>query len=91
MIDSNPTRIVVENKDRLTRFGFNYIEQLSKKLGTEIVVIHLDKEDDKDLIKDLVSVIYSFCARLYGMRKAYNKTKKIKEIINMPDQLEIVK
>jgi len=91
MIDSNPTRIVVENKDRLTRFGFNYIEQLSKKLGTEIIVIHMDKEDDKDLIKDLVSIIYSFCARLYGMRKAYNKTKKIKEIINMTDQLEIVK
>ena len=51
----------------------------------------MDKEDDKDLIKDLVSIIYSFCARLYGMRKAYNKTKKIKEIINMTDQLEIVK
>lgn len=92
MFDSNPTRIVIENKDRLTRFGFTYIENFLKKSGTEVVVIHLDKEDEKDLIKDLVSIIYSFCARLYGMRRAYNKTQKIKEfILNPTDEIEKLK
>ena len=81
-IDSKPTRIIVENKDRLTRFGFNYLERLLQKQGTEIVVINESEEDKEYLIKDLCSIIYSFCARLYGMRRAKNKADKVKEIIN---------
>ena len=82
MIDSNPTTIIIENKDRLTRFGFNYIERLSKKLNIEIIVMNNDQSDETDLIKDLVSVITSFCCRLYGLRRGYNKAKKIQEQIN---------
>jgi putative resolvase len=81
-IDSKPKRLVVENKDRLTRFGFNYLDRLLKERGTEIVVIHRDKEDETDLLKDMVSVLYSFCARLYGLRRAYSKTKKCEKILN---------
>jgi putative resolvase len=83
MMDSNPSTIIIENKDRLTRFGFNYIEKLCKKLNIEIVVMNKDFEDEKDLIKDLVSIITSFCCRLYGLRRGYNKAKKINgEITN---------
>lgn len=81
VIESAPSRILVENKDRLTRFGFNYLKRLLKRQGTEIVVINEAEEDREDLIKDLCSVIYSFCARLYGLRKAVNKAKKIREEI----------
>ena len=80
MINSNPTRIVVEHKDRLSRFGFVYLKNLLAKLGCEIVVINESVEDREDLLKDMVSIIYSFCARLYGMRRAYNKAQKIREI-----------
>lgn len=80
-IDKKPTRIVVENKDRLTRFGFNYLEKLLKLQGTEIIVINEANEDKKDLIKDLCSIIYSFCARLYGMRRAANKANQIKKTL----------
>jgi predicted site-specific integrase-resolvase len=73
--------IIIENKDRLTRFGFNYIETLYKKLGGEIIVINRDEIEENDLMKDLVSVITSFCCRLYGMRRGYNKAKSIKENI----------
>ncbi len=82
MLDSNPSIIVVEHKDRLTRFGFNYLETLLKKLDCQIVVINRDHEDEQDLIKDLVSIITSFCCRLYGLRRGKNKTNKIKEIID---------
>lgn len=81
VINERPTRIVVENKDRLTRFGFNYIEQLLKKLGTEVVVVNKANEDREDLLKDLCSVIYSFCARLYGMRRAVKKAKLVQETL----------
>ena len=80
-IDSHPSRIIVENKDRLTRFGFNYLERLLRNQGTEIVVVNRAEEDREDLIKDLCSVIYSFCARLYGMRRAANKARRIREEI----------
>jgi putative resolvase len=82
MLDSNPTHIIVEHKDRLTRFGFNYLEKLLSKLGCEIVVMNRDSEDETDLMKDLVSIITSFCCRLYGLRRGQNKAKKLKEELN---------
>lgn len=62
----HPLRVVVEHKDKLTRFGFTYIECAIKNNGGEIVVINT-KEDEKDeLMEDFVSIITSFCARIYG-------------------------
>jgi len=82
MLDENPTLIIVENKDRLTRFGFNYLKYLLFKLNCEIIVINESKEDEEDLIKDMISIITSFCCRLYGLRRGQNKINKIKQIIN---------
>lgn len=81
MLDSNPTIIVVENKDRLTRFGFNYLNVLLNKLNCTIEVINTEMNDEADLIKDMISIITSFCCRLYGMRRGYNKAKAIKDSI----------
>lgn len=83
MIDSGPTTIVVENKDRLSRFGFLYLKKLLEKQNCKVIVINEATEDKEDLVKDLVSVIYSFCARLYGMRRAKNKADKIKQAIEV--------
>ena len=69
--------LIVENKDRLTRFGFNYLNCLLQKSGKEIVVINEKTDEKTDLIQDLVSIIYSFSARIYGLRKAKNKQKEI--------------
>jgi len=82
MLDTNPTTIVVENKDRLTRFGFNYLEKLLAKQGCSIIVMNKDAEDESDLLKDFVSIITSFCCRLYGLRRGQNKAKKIKNELN---------
>jgi len=69
--------IIVEHKDRLTRFGFNYIEKLLKMQGREIIVINPPNNDKEDLMGDFVSVITSFCARLYGQRRTKRQTEKI--------------
>jgi len=81
MLESNPTTIIVENKDRLTRFGFNYLEYLLKKQGCEIIVMNKDLENETDLMKDLVSIITSFCCRLYGLRRGKTTAKKIKDMV----------
>ena len=81
LIDNTPKRIVVEHKDRLTRFGFNYFDKMLPLLGYELIIINRDFEEENDLMKDMIAIITSFCCRLYGLRKGKSKTAKIKEII----------
>jgi putative resolvase len=69
--------IVVEHKDRLTRFGFTYIDTLLEGQGRRVEVINLAEDQKEDLLADLTAIIYSFCARLYGLRRAKRKTEKI--------------
>jgi len=69
--------IVVEHKDRLTRFGFNYLEKLLAMQGRRIEVINGVDVGKEDLIQDFVSIITSFCARLYGQRRSKRKTERI--------------
>ena len=75
--DPTITLIVVEHKDCLTRFGFNYIEQLFQLQGRRVEVVNLADNGKEDLIEDLVAIIYSFCARLYGQRRSKRKTERI--------------
>lgn len=75
--DEPIARIIVEHKDRLTRFGFNYLEILAKKQGFEIIVVNPTVTDREDLMQDFASIIASFCACLYGGRRAKRKTEAI--------------
>jgi putative resolvase len=69
--------IVVEHKDRLMRFGFNYLEQLLAMQGRQIEVINLAENGKEDLVQDFISIVNSFCARLYGQRRSKRKTERI--------------
>jgi putative resolvase len=81
-INSSPTIVVIENKDRLTRFGFKYLKTLLEKQGCEIEVLNPSDNDEQDLIKDMISIVTSFCCRLYGLRRTKNKLNKLKELLN---------
>jgi len=77
---SSDSNIVVEYKDRLTRFGFNYIQLLMDRIGNHVIVINEDENKD-DLIQDFISIITSFAARIYGRRRSKRKTERlIKEL-----------
>ena len=81
--DSSITKIVVEHKDRFSRFGNNYIEILLQSQGREIEYINSTQNDKEDIIQDFVSIITSFTARLYGLRRSRRKTEKlIRELEN---------
>jgi putative resolvase len=70
--------IVVEHRDRLARFGSEYIEAVLLASGRKLVVV--DKSEMKDdLVQDMIDVLTSFCARLYGRRSARNKALKAVE------------
>ena len=57
------TLIVVEHKDRFTRFGFNYIEALFEIQGRRSEVVNLADNGKDDLMQDLLAIIYSFCGK----------------------------
>jgi len=52
LIKGEMTKIIIEHKDRLTRFGFRYLEILCSHIGCEIIVLNqmeTDKQDDKKI------------------------------------------
>ena len=81
LLDQDINLIVVEHKDRLARFGFNYLEKLLNNQGKKIEVVNCQDNDEKELMEDFVSIITSFTARLYGKRRSKRKTEQlIKEL-----------
>lgn len=75
--DKNYNILVAEHRDRVTRFGLNYIKLLLSATGKRLEIVN-DADNGKDeLRQDLVSVITSFVQRIYGLRRAKRKTEKI--------------
>jgi len=69
--------LLVEHKDRLARFGIHYIEILLNKQEKRIEIINDAGNDREDLMQDFVSLVTSFCARLYGLRRSKRKTEQL--------------
>jgi len=73
--DTNVQIILVEHRDRLMRFGSEYVEAALASQGRKIVIMDSTEVKD-DLVTDMISVLTSFCASLYGKRSAKNKAKR---------------
>lgn len=82
LMDDSIKRIVVEHSDRFSRFGMNYISKLLEQQGRCVEVINQQESDRDDLMQDFVSIITSFCARLYGLRRSRRRTERIIEEIS---------
>lgn len=72
--------LVCEHKDRLTRFGYHYLETLLARCGVKIDVINQCETKDQELMDDFVSIVTSFCNRIYGRKRKEKTEKIIKEI-----------
>ena len=72
--------ILVEHRNRLMRFGAEYVESALAAHGRKLIVAD-ESELKDDLVQDMIEVLTSFCARLYGRRSAKNKAKKALETI----------
>ena len=69
--------LLVEDKDRLARFGLNYLQILLEREGRKVEIINNVLDSRDDLMQDFVSIITSFTARLYGLRRSKRKTEAI--------------
>jgi len=69
LADPAVATIVVEHRDRPARFGVEHLEAALSATGRRIIVLNPDEVKD-DLVGDMVEVLTSMCARLYGRRSA---------------------
>jgi len=62
--------VVVTYKDRLTRFGLEYLEYFFRQYGVrvEAALGEEPKDSRQELLEDLIEVVNSFAGRLYGLR-----------------------
>jgi len=73
--------LLVAYRDRLTRFGFKYLEELFKAYGIKVVVAFQEPPKDfyQELVEDLIEIVTSFASRIYGKRS--RKYKKVVEAV----------
>lgn len=93
LADPTITQIVVEHQDRATRFGFRYLETLLSAQGRAIEVINVAESATAesataDLVTDLVNIVSSFAARLYGQRRAKRQAAAVQALLEHADGQE---
>lgn len=85
-------RVYVTHKDRLTRFGYGYLEKFFKAFGTKIIETEAkpDKNAQEELVEDMMSLLASFSGKLYGMRSSQRKkiALQAKEAVEEPAKQE---
>jgi putative resolvase len=77
VINKKISKVIIEHRDRLIRFQYNFIEMMYKSYGVEI--IHVEKNDvtqEEDLVTDIVSLMASFSGKIYGRRSAERRKCK---------------
>ncbi|MBO0789937.1 MAG: IS607 family transposase [Ktedonobacteraceae bacterium] len=81
--------IVIEHRDRATRFGITYIEQLLHMQGRRLEVI-FPSDTDNDLVDDFIAVITSMASRISGRRTSKRRAQQIKQCVErvMQDEEE---
>ncbi len=80
LMDSTVTAIVVEHRDRFARFGSEYLEAALAASGRRLIVVDSSEMND-DLVQDMIAVLTSFCARMYGRRSARNRAISIERAL----------
>ena len=79
VIQGHVQLVIIENKDRLVRFGYEIVEGLFKYFGTTILVINdevSNKTYEQELTEDLISIIHYSTAKSYSHRRKLNKLKR---------------
>ena len=80
VINGKINKVIIEHRDRLTRFQYYFIEKIYKVFGCEIIAVN-DKEDVSDaeeLTRDLMALLASFSGKYYGKR-SLGRRKKVED------------
>lgn len=73
--------IIISNKDRFIRFGYEWFEQFLLNYGVNIIVVNNDKlSSNEELIQDLISIIHVFSCKIYGLKKYKKSISEDKDV-----------
>jgi len=79
--------VLITYKDKLTRFGFEYLEEFFSTVGVRIEVFGEEPEEaTRELVEDLISIITSFAGKIYGMR-SHKKTVLVQGVKELMGEL----
>lgn len=70
------SKVVIEYPDRLARFGYEYLKLFFESFGVELIVLNGEENEEdrtKELAEDLIAIVTSFAARVYGSRGGKRK------------------
>ena len=84
-------RVFVTHRDRLTRFGFHYLEAICKNQGVGIIIVKdtsKEKSIQEELTEDMMALIASFSGKLYGVESQEAKALKKVEANNQDFKVE---
>jgi len=81
--------VAITYKDRLTRFGFEYLEYFFRQYGVRVEVVYGEEPKDvyRELVGDLLAIVTSFADKLYGMR-SYKKKKLVQGVKKLLKEVE---
>lgn len=71
ILNERVSKVIISNRDRLTRFGFGYFKNLFEKYNVEIIEVNMtdEKTFEEELTSDLIAIIHHFSMKFYGKRK----------------------
>lgn len=79
VVNGKINKLIIEHKDRLTRFQFKFIKKMFESYGCEVIVINgMDISDTEELSADMISLLASFSGKFYGKRSA--ERRKLKKL-----------
>ena len=91
VVNKQVDAVVATYKDRLTRFGFEYLDYFFKQYGVRIEVVYGEEPKDahQELVEDLLAIVTSFAGKLYGMR-SHRKKKLVQGFKQLLQEVEKV-
>lgn len=77
IIDGKISKLIIEHKDRLTRFQYNFIVKMYESYGTNVICIEkADVSEEEELVNDIMMLMASFSGKLYGKRSGKHRKKQ---------------
>lgn len=74
--------IIIANKDRFIRFGYDWFESFLSKFNVKLVVVNNESlSPNEELVQDIISILHIFSSRIYGLRKYKRKIREDEDIV----------
>lgn len=80
-INQKVQTIIISNKDRFVRFGYDWFERFLLSYGVNIIIVNNNKlSPNEELIQDLISIIHIFSCKIYGLKKYIKSISEDKDV-----------